>query len=609
VSLRRVALSLLAICALLPARAVFGAQWSPGYDIEMSRMIAMRDGVELEAWISKPSNRQGPLPTILTLTQYDIDGGRAEDAAYFTSRGYVFARAYVRGRGRSGGFKNDNLGLQVGRDGYDLVEWIAAQPWSNGKVVMYGGSFVGMTQWHTAAQLPPHLAAIAPYVAIYPGWDVPNTNGIPQAWSTVILGYTSGRSLNSGFIRNQYYWQGKWLEHYAAYRPFGELDSALGVAADDWWMADEQGQKQSFIDMWLDHVGDEAFNLAAEPKDSDYARMSFPVLTATGFYDDDQPGALRYYRRHIAHAPAEAAARHYLIIGPWDHGGTQQPSKIIDGIPIPDAAVVNMYQLHADWYDSALNQGPGPALLRDRISYFVMGADEWRYAHTLEAASSGGTLVFYLQDSQGTPQDVFHSGGLAPAPPAAEPPALIVSDPHELPELEVAAYAANEDSTSQFRAYQERAISFHSAPFAQATDIAGQMRLILQCAADAPDFDLWAQLLLVRADGSTVRLGEDMRRARFRNSPFKEELLKPGKMVEIPFEFNWSAWRIPAGARLRLTIAPLNSPRYQKNYNTGGRIGYEKIGDARVATIKIFHDTKRASRLFLPLAAPVSAVH
>lgn len=129
------------------------------------------------------------------------------------------------------------------------------------------------------------------------------------------------------------------------------------------------------------------------------------------------------------------------------------------------------------------------------------------------------------------------------------------------------------------------------------------LKLVIQ--ADAPDFDLWAQVLMVLPDGSTVRLGEDIRRARFRDSPFKEELLKPDQIVEIPFEFYWMARRIPAGARLRLTIAPLNSPNFQKNYNTGGRIGYEKLEDARIANIKIFHDAKDASCLVLPLAASV----
>ncbi len=136
-------------------------------------------------------------------------------------------------------------------------------------------------------------------------------------------------------------------------------------------------------------------------------------------------------------------------------------------------------------------------------------------------------------------------------------------------------------------------------------EVAGQMRLKLTVQSEAPDFDLWVQVLMVLPDGSTVRLGEDIRRARFRNSLFKQELLKPDQIVEIPFEFYWMARRIPAGARLRLTIAPLNSPSYQKNYNTGGRIGYEKLEDARIANIKVFHDAEYTSRLIFPLAAPV----
>jgi predicted acyl esterase len=121
--------------------------------------------------------------------------------------------------------------------------------------------------------------------------------------------------------------------------------------------------------------------------------------------------------------------------------------------------------------------------------------------------------------------------------------------------------------------------------------------------SDAPDFDLWAEIMMILPDGSAIQLGEDIRRARFRNSQFREELLAPDDVVEIPFEFYWTARRIPARSRLRLTIAPLNSHSHQKNFNSGGRIGYETLLDARVATIRIFHDATRPSRLILPLAA------
>jgi uncharacterized protein len=448
---------------------------------------------------SSPRNLKGKAPTVLELTQYDIDGSRGQNFTTFVKRGYVYVTALVRGRGRSGGVKSDNLGLQVGHDGYDAVKWIAQQPWSDGRVVMYGGSYLGMTQWRTAAQVPPHLAAIAPYVPIYPGWDVLNTNGIPQSWTAVVLGLTSGRQYNPDFIAHNDYWQGKMLEQYAHYRPFGELDEAIGIAQDDWAITDEKGRSLSVMKTWLDHVGDEAFNLAAAPKSEDYARMNFPVLTATGFFDDDQPGALRYYREHISQSPA--GANHYLVIGPWDHFGTQKPGKQIEGLTIPGSAVLDMDGLHADWYDWILKRGPRPALLKDRVTYFMLGADEWRYAPSLEAASSGGSMEFFLSAPEGTPKDIFHSGVLSRERAGDESPAMIVSDPHELPELEVAKYADDENLLSQFRDFQRRAIVFHSEPFERDVEVAGEMHLKLVVQSDAPDFDLWAQVLMVSPDG------------------------------------------------------------------------------------------------------------
>ena len=111
---------LVALAALLSLPVARAESVGPGYDLEMSRMIPMRDGVTLESWITKPSHLQNPVPTVFTLTQYDVDGGRHGDsAAYYARRGYAFVQVYVRGRGRSGGLKSDSLGLQVGRDGYE----------------------------------------------------------------------------------------------------------------------------------------------------------------------------------------------------------------------------------------------------------------------------------------------------------------------------------------------------------------------------------------------------------------------------------------------------------------------------------------------------------
>lgn len=176
-------------------------------------------------------------------------------------------------------------------------------------------------------------------------------------------------------------------------------------------MEDSRGRKLSFMKMWLDHVGDEAFNLAAERKPAEFAQMRFPVLTATGFFDDDQPGALHYYRRFLQYAAPKEAANILLVIGPWDHLGTQHPQKTIEGLAIPDSAVLDMNELHADWYDWVLGRGPRPTLLRERVTYYMMGANEWRYAHSLDDASSGESLALYLEDPAGTPKDLYNTGG------------------------------------------------------------------------------------------------------------------------------------------------------------------------------------------------------
>ena len=106
-----------------------------------------------------------------------------------------------------------------------------------------------------------------------------------------------------------------------------------------------------------------------------------------------------------------------------------------------------MNKLRADWYDWVLGRGPRPEFLRDKVTYFMLGADEWRSAESLDAASSGKSSTSFSSAPEGTPRDVFHSGYLVEHPAPGEPPATIVSDPHELPELEVAKYLNDEGLT------------------------------------------------------------------------------------------------------------------------------------------------------------------
>jgi putative CocE/NonD family hydrolase len=150
----------------LPLACGFGAD----VDLEWGVKIPLRDGVHLNATIYRPHEQKEGLPVIFTLTPY-IGDSYQDRATYFSQNGYVYALVDVRGRGNSEGsfepFANE------GRDGYDVVEWLAKQPWCNGKGAMWGGSYAGFDQWSTLKEFPPHLATIVPAAAAHAGVDFP----------------------------------------------------------------------------------------------------------------------------------------------------------------------------------------------------------------------------------------------------------------------------------------------------------------------------------------------------------------------------------------------------------------------------------------------------
>src|SRR4051794_21873445 len=198
------------------------------YNLRSAVKIPMRDGVELNPtfYLPKPPAASAArTPAIFTLTPYISDSYHAR-GAYFASHGYAFALVDVRGRGNSGGefepFANE------ARDGYDIVEWFAKQPFCDGKVTMWGGSYAGFDQWATAKELPPHLATIVPAAAAHPGLDFPFTNnvGIPydMQWFTL----TSDRASQQNLFADSKFWRTKFLEAYKQYIPFKNLDRVVG---------------------------------------------------------------------------------------------------------------------------------------------------------------------------------------------------------------------------------------------------------------------------------------------------------------------------------------------------------------------------------------------
>ena len=547
--------------------------------------IPMRDGVQLNATVFQPKEQKEPLPVVFTLTPYIADS-YTDRAMYFARHGYVYALVDVRGRGNSGGsfepFANE------GRDGHDVVEWLAKQSWCNGKVTMWGGSYAGFDQWSTAKELPPHLSTIVPAAAAHPGVDFPAGYNIPYPYLMQWLSFTSGVTGNEKLFGSPF-WAEKFYDLYAGHLPFRELDRLVG-------------NPSPMFQKWLEHPTPDAYFDAMVPSPEQYAALKFPILTITGAYDGDQPGAMTYYRRHVKYGSAEAVANHFLIFGPWDHAGTRTPKDEVGGLKFGPASVLDLNDLHRQWYDWTMKAGPKPEFLKKRVAYYVAGAEEWKYADNLDAIASERRTL-YLQ-SEGTANDAFHSGYLR-----AEKPSGTAADHYVYDPLDIRPGELERKQEEKFVLSQRGALNlfgngvvYHSEAFAEDTEITGDLKLTVWLAMDVPDTDLEADVYEIQRDGTSIALTSAAVRARYRESLRQAKPVPQGEIVRYTFDnFTYFSRRIAKGSRLRLVLYCPNSINLEKNYNSGGDVSRESGKDARTAHITVYHDAGHASALELPV--------
>lgn len=553
--------------------------------IQWDVKIPLRDGVRLNATLYLPGKMQGASPVIATLTPYVAQMWHPF-AIYFASRGWPFVAVDVRGRGDSEGEFKPNI--NEARDGCDVVEWLHRQPYCNGQVAMWGGSYAGYAQWATASQLPPHLASIVPAAAPCFGVDFPLRNNIPRSYIMQWLVFVRGRALHDRVFADQSYWSQRFRRWLQSGTSFATLDRYFGNASP-------------VFQEWLAHPHRDAYWDSYNPTAQQYARIDIPVLTITGIYDGDQPGALAHYREHMANTTAEGRARHYLVIGPWDHAGTRIPTAECGGLKFGPASLVDLRALHLQWYAWTMRGGSKPGLLRKNVAYYVLGAEEWRYSDTLEAVTA--RYQSYHLQSTSNATDVFASGTLDLEAPCGGPD-QVTHDPRDssLAQLESEIDAENRVDQRMVLASIGRQFVYHSATFGQATEVSGFFRLSLWLAIDQADVDLRVGIYEIAIDGSSIELTTDYLRARYRESLREPKLIDSRDPLRYDFEqFTFVARRIEQGSRLRLVIAPLNSIHWQKNYSSGGVVSDESVRDARLVTMKLFHDESHPSALHMPI--------
>jgi hypothetical protein len=524
------------------------------YIIDDSVLIKTRDGAHISALVVRKAGVTMPQPAILVITIY----ARKTDikkAIAAVDKGYVGIVAYTRGKR----YSPDAIVPyeHEGADAYDVIDWIAHQTWSNGKVGMYGGSYSGFVQWAAAKHLHPALKTIVPSASAAPGLDVPMTNNVFMSFPFPWIYYTTNNKWLDTADYNSRQWGDvyeRWFEEGRSYRALDTLAGRPGNA---------------IFQRWLDHPTYDKYWQSMIPYQQDFARINIPVLTTTGYYDGGQIGATYYLREHLKYNPN---AQHYLLIGPYGHFGSQgYPDSVYNNYRIDPVANIPIHAIIYQWFDHILKGGPKPAMLKDYINFQVMGANEWKHVPTLKQMSNH-TLRLYL-----TPDNKSAHHTLSPQRP--------------LKQQAVSQQIDFTDRTSRRSYYYANSIIYDSvfanglvyktAPLQEPLQITGRFTGEIVASINKKDMDYSIALFEQMPDGRYFYLSYYMGRASFARSNTNRQLLTPGKKEIIPFDNSYITGRqLSKGSRIVAIVNINKSPFEQINYGTGKDVSTETIKNA-----------------------------
>ena len=584
----------LAVAAFLFSLSAFAA--AP-YAIKYERNVEMktRDGVTLRADIFRP-DADGKFPVLLQRTPYNKDNG-VDFGLKAAAKGYVVIFQDVRGRYASEGewyvFKNEI------NDGYDAVEWAAALPYSDGRVGMFGGSYVGATQMLAAISHPPHLAGICPVVTAsnyHENWTY--TGGAFAQWFDE--DWTSGLSQNA--YERKVGGQndpigGLWTLPLTSY-PILNLEKRPDLGSNS-------NVAPYFLD-WLAHPSYDDYWKALSIEEH-FADINVPALHIAAWYDLFLGGSLRNYegiRDHGASEQARKGQQMVVVIGGHAGGGR----KIGDVDFGPAAEEGSELDTVINWYDYLFKGVKNEFASGKPVKIFVMGANQWREEDDWPLARAKSTR--YFLHSGGKANSVRGNGTLSTTAPSKEAPDQYVYDPaHPVPTIggwlccEPQRWPAGPRDQRPAEA-RDDVLVYSTPPMAEDMEVTGPVSLELFAKSSAVDTDFTGKLVDVGPDGFAQNIAEGILRARYRDSREKPELMTPGQIYKFTIDL-WATSNVfKKGHVLRLEVSSSNFPRFDRNQNMG-ELRYLKSGEGAAqfvsATNSVLHDAEHPSALILPV--------
>lgn len=514
-------------------------------------MIPMRDGKHLSAYLYFPPC-SGKVPAVFEQRYADItSAGSRKAAAKFAEGGFVIALVNYRGTHESEGVYRGYRGLQWGplRDGYDVCEWLAAQPWCTGKVGTYGGSQAGYAQNYLAVTQPPHL--VAQYMT-----------------DTGLSLYQEGYRIG-GATKPQRFIKG------------GTVAREL---ADNTAMLKEWDQHPDYDDYWRD-----------EDASLHFDKMNLPCFTIGSWFDFMCQGSVASFIGRQQHGGPESRGRQQLIIGPWLHGGYPKSNKIGD-LVFPENAVFDVYPHMIKWFNHFLKGEANGVEKETTVRYYVMGAvDEagapgnvWREAADFPPAATA------------TEWFLHSNGSLSPVKPAAPAASTsYASDPERPMSLPFTGFPGAKDA----RPFEEQAEvrTWTSEVLDQPLEVTGRIKAEVFVSSTAKDTDFVLRVTDVYPDGRSILLMDYPLRARYREGFDHQKLLVPGEVAKLGWDIGWTSIIFNKGHRVRVTIASTGAPFYEPNPQDGGPITHFITGPGTAAINTVWHDAGHASHVILPV--------
>jgi putative CocE/NonD family hydrolase len=617
-------------------------------------MIPMRDGVRLATDVYRPACDgeilPGPFPALLCRTPYVKSSARyVEIADYFCPRGYVVILQDLRGRGQSEGMgqyyhvANEN----DGRDGYDTVEWMAAQPWSNGQVGAVGSSFAALVQTRMAFERPPHLAAIWPDVTPINSYHHQAREGgamqMHMFWALFIHAQDA-QEIRDDPEAQQVIWEGlarmrEWLRA----TPYQPEQTPLAVVPN---------LEKTLLDYYRRGAYDDFWQRECNDFERYFARHAdIPGTYSSGWYDPYAVAITGYY----AAMARQNRTPQRMVMGPWSHVGMRGEASYTGDVDFGLDSVWGVERYHQEqlrFFDRWLRDSPTGVEDEPPVRLFVMGGGSGRKTPRSKLDHGGrwrSEWEWPLARAQHATFYLHRDGRLdRELPDKGLPPLSFTYDPsHPVPTIggslcgimELSADDAavdpmwrkylhpvtrlrdivaigplhQQETRGMFGAQppyslladRPDVLVFQTAPLAETVEVTGSSVVELWVSSSAVDTDFTAKLIDVYPPnqdyprGYHLNLVDSILRTRYRDSWEREKLMEPGQVYRVRIELPPTSNLFQARHRIRVDISSSNFPRLDLNPNTGEPVG--RHTHTIVAHNTVYVDRTRPSHIILPI--------